>query len=215
MAKASISKWSIGSPCRCYRGGKRLCIPACRCPSPRVSLPSRRCQQPASLRWDPGTKEPSSCGNASFDSFPKYGHIFLTSSPPKLQLGFQECEFPLCSPDYAVWRGGRAVGKLQRPRHGGTGTRHLPGHTWGTGSDGSPDQKSRRQWRATGSVSARPPWLLTPCPPPLRRHPGAQPHRRQGSDSPWVTALSQPCSVPGHLGTPEGAGDAPVPRHRR
>lgn len=93
-----------------------------------MSLPADACPcTVTSPHGDLGTKQPPSCGNASSDSFPKYGHVVLIKSPPKLQLGFQEFEFPLCLPDCAAWRGGRAVGRLLHPCDGGTARWTLQG----------------------------------------------------------------------------------------
>lgn len=103
-----------------------------------MSLPAGACPcTVTSPLGDLGTKQPSSCGNASSDSSPKYGYVILINSPPKRQLGFQECKFPLCLPDCAAWRGGRAAGKLLHPFDGGPGTMDLMGHTWGI--KGSPE----------------------------------------------------------------------------
>lgn len=56
-------------------------VAACPCLSAPASvlstLLSLHCQLPVRLRWDLGMEQPSSRGNTSFDSFPKYGHIIL------------------------------------------------------------------------------------------------------------------------------------------
>lgn len=147
---------SASGPLAAHVGAIPEAVAACPClpvpvsaPSPQVSLLSPHCQQPARLRRDLGTEQPSSCGNASFNSFSKYGHIVLVKSPPKLQLGFQECEFPLCLPDDAAWRGGRDAGMLQRACHGGTGLIHLMGHPWGQGLGATGTEPNPREQAPT------------------------------------------------------------------
>lgn len=81
-----------------------------------MSLPADACPcTVTSPHGDLGTKQPPSCGKASSDSFPKYGHVVLIKSPPKLQLGFQEFEFPLCLPDLCCLEGWQGCGKAAAP----------------------------------------------------------------------------------------------------
>lgn len=105
MAAWSISSWCLGSPCQCHQDGVAA--------SPR---PGTACEAAAGSGTQAGILPQHHVLGFFSQIWPRSSGVIT----PKMQLGFQECEFPLCLPACAVWRGGRAAGRLRLPRTGDT-----------------------------------------------------------------------------------------------
>lgn len=97
MAQGSISTWSIGSPCRCYSRGKRLLVPACRCPSPlRAHRSHCRPRAASSPRgrigsWGPSSHPPVATHPSIL--FPNMATSFSFNHPQNCSWDFRNASF--------------------------------------------------------------------------------------------------------------------------